>query len=1073
MAKKRGGGGGGQKSSSSSRARFTAAGGGGRRLAASPPPNPFESFGRIRKKHDVLGKRTKAGPALTQARSEAVERVSGVGAGGRKRTGRHHMRGASLFFFPLPSQSSPLFIPQRKRTLLVEYRSAARANAFIDRRFGEDDPGLGEEDKALLRLQSQRLRESGGGGGGGGGGKSGGRSAFALPDAGADAGLTHLGRSLADDGWGGGGIAAPSDSEDERGGALGADFVRAAHFGGGGGEGGDFEVHEQRGRAAAAGDPPSTHPHRKAKAEVMAELMAKSKAHKAARQAERADDADAAAALDTAFAALAATGALAGLLRPPGERGAAPEKEGADAAYDRARAAMLAAPGRAAPERPRPAEPANARRARAAGGGEEGEEEEGGAPGGGAGGESEDDFVGGALAAAAAGGGYAGRRARRALASLRGEAIAAAGGGRATGGGGGGDDDGEEGGSEEEEEESGSGSDGDGGAPALTGPAARAAARAAAATEAAHPLQLAANAALAELAAKHGLGTKKAAAAEVGGDGSEGGSEQEEATSSDEEGGAAAAPPPPRTPAAKPTPPAADGPLSYAAFLGAVADADAAAFPGAIAGLRCARKGAPAAAAGRAGAQALVAHLARFYGAVAARAPHLPVPLLDAVGAEFVAVASDVPFYAAAVARARLGRARARLAAGLRGGWGGGEGGGQKTASPPPPLSPWPDARDAALLRLWVAAFPPPRPPPGALAPGAVARVYGGPNAPPPPRPPGAAASGPVAGPAAALGAAYLSLCPLASRRDVGLCLLVGNTLADAADAFVPGPAWCPEALGAATAIVAGAAGHGGEDTGAGGGRWDLSAGAWPAPTAPAWAACSPRKKGAAAPPPPLSLGRVLAPEGRDEAGVRASPSLDADPAFPASALGAAFALMARCAQSVSGAPAAPAALAPAAAALAALGATAALPAGLEAARAAASTAVAAAATATTATRGPLSRMRATSASALPAGAQTLNPRFEAAPGDGGGWAPGKDFDPDRERAAARHLRRSIARETRGAMRELRKDSAFISGARGADADAAKAERKAAARAGRSFMEAQAADAASGGQRGNWKRKRD
>ena len=49
-----------------------------------------------------------------------------------------------------------------------------------------------------------------------------------------------------------------------------------------------------------------------------------------------------------------------------------------------------------------------------------------------------------------------------------------------------------------------------------------------------------------------------------------------------------------------------------------------------------------------------------------------------------------------------------------------------------------------------------------------------------------------------------------------------------------------------------------------------------------------------------------------------------------------------------------------------------------------------------------------------------LNPRFEEE------FAAGKDFDPDRERAAAKQLRRQLQKERRGAMRELRKDAAFL-----------------------------------------------
>lgn len=48
---------------------------------------------------------------------------------------------------------------QRKASLLVEYKALKKVNAFVDRRFGEQDDSLSAEDKALLRYQKQRTRE--------------------------------------------------------------------------------------------------------------------------------------------------------------------------------------------------------------------------------------------------------------------------------------------------------------------------------------------------------------------------------------------------------------------------------------------------------------------------------------------------------------------------------------------------------------------------------------------------------------------------------------------------------------------------------------------------------------------------------------------------------------------------------------------------------------------------------------------------------------------------------------------------------------------------------------------------
>ena len=69
-------------------------------------------------------------------------------------------------------------------------------------------------------------------------------------------------------------------------------------------------------------------------------------------------------------------------------------------------------------------------------------------------------------------------------------------------------------------------------------------------------------------------------------------------------------------------------------------------------------------------------------------------------------------------------------------------------------------------------------------------------------------------------------------------------------------------------------------------------------------------------------------------------------------------------------------------------------------------------------------------------------------------------------------MKRQVRQEQRGAVRELRKDAAFLHAAREAEAAKSKGERTAALRAGRSFMQQQAADMASGGQRGIWRKRK-
>ena len=59
-----------------------------------------------------------------------------------------------------------------------------------------------------------------------------------------------------------------------------------------------------------------------------------------------------------------------------------------------------------------------------------------------------------------------------------------------------------------------------------------------------------------------------------------------------------------------------------------------------------------------------------------------------------------------------------------------------------------------------------------------------------------------------------------------------------------------------------------------------------------------------------------------------------------------------------------------------------------------------------------------------------------------------------RERAATKKLKRQLQQERRGAMRELRKDAVFISEEQDAEKAVAKAERRAAGRAGLAIMQA-------------------
>jgi nucleolar protein 14 len=92
---------------------------------------------------------------------------------------------------------------------------------------------------------------------------------------------------------------------------------------------------------------------------------------------------------------------------------------------------------------------------------------------------------------------------------------------------------------------------------------------------------------------------------------------------------------------------------------------------------------------------------------------------------------------------------------------------------------------------------------------------------------------------------------------------------------------------------------------------------------------------------------------------------------------------------------------------------------------------------------------------------KTFNPMYEE-----DGYQKGRDYDPNRERAEARKLKKQVKQETRGAMRELRKDNRFMADARSKEQFQAAEERGARQKDILSFLEKQEADFKSGGQGG-------
>ncbi|KAF7302262.1 hypothetical protein MIND_00793300 [Mycena indigotica] len=159
-----------------------------------------------------------------------------------------------------PAQSRQAGLEQRKKTLLKEYEDKGRAGGILDRRFGENDPSMSLEDRMLERFTRERQRSSKG-------------VAFNLED---EDELTHYGQSLSKfDDFDGAGSKMDEDSEEEEPNQIDGDVVRKTHFKG-------FSDDEE-------GE--ENQPDRvKSKAEVMAEVIAKSKTYKLQHQMEREEE---------------------------------------------------------------------------------------------------------------------------------------------------------------------------------------------------------------------------------------------------------------------------------------------------------------------------------------------------------------------------------------------------------------------------------------------------------------------------------------------------------------------------------------------------------------------------------------------------------------------------------------------------------------------------------------------------------------------------------------------------------------------------------------------------------------
>ncbi|KAI4596108.1 nucleolar complex protein 14 [Pestalotiopsis sp. 9143b] len=167
-----------------------------------------------------------------------------------------------------PTEARAAAEERRKETLLVEMQRRQKVGGLVDRRFGEDDANMTPEEKALERfaLEKQRSHK---------------RAVFDLEDddAGESFGLTHMGKSLSLDGPN---IADDYEEDDMDAGSDDDDEGRKAYL-----------KRKLMTEGETEADDDDDQPERKkTKAEVMKEVIAKSKYHKAERQAAKEADED-------------------------------------------------------------------------------------------------------------------------------------------------------------------------------------------------------------------------------------------------------------------------------------------------------------------------------------------------------------------------------------------------------------------------------------------------------------------------------------------------------------------------------------------------------------------------------------------------------------------------------------------------------------------------------------------------------------------------------------------------------------------------------------------------------------
>lgn len=154
----------------------------------------------------------------------------------------------------------------RRKTLLPEMNRKNKTGGILDRRIGENDPTMSLDDRMMARFEREQLRKRGG-------------NVFDLEDGDEEVELTHGGQTLRFD--------------DE----IGEEDYDAASISGSDSEGEDGFLKKKRrreedGEVDGEAEDEEQPERKKTKAEVMKEVIAKSKLHKYERQQAKEDDED-------------------------------------------------------------------------------------------------------------------------------------------------------------------------------------------------------------------------------------------------------------------------------------------------------------------------------------------------------------------------------------------------------------------------------------------------------------------------------------------------------------------------------------------------------------------------------------------------------------------------------------------------------------------------------------------------------------------------------------------------------------------------------------------------------------